>query len=92
MLTIDTSDLDRVTRLFRERADNMVPDGMREGQRRADAYKSSGGRYRDPSSRRYSFSSAPGRARRSRASGSQVARMTEKVFYNRFLTFWDSNW
>jgi hypothetical protein len=86
-LIIKSDDMLRLENIVRYQSTYMVAEAMQEARQRANDYAASGGRRRDPKTRRYQARfGAPRRMRR--ATGSMIASMAEKMFYRRFLNFW----
>ena len=93
MFFADDTDLLRIRRLFERRAAHMVTEAYAEGTRRAQAYARAGGRARKGAHTQFRIGSKAGvRGRIRRATGNQIARMTEKVLYHRFTNFWNLGW
>jgi hypothetical protein len=91
-LTYDTDDLLRMQNLFHWRATYMVADAMIEARARAESYAAAGGRKRDPATRRYRSLRPLSQRRGRRATGNMIAWMAEKMFYRRFIDFWNPDW
>lgn len=84
-LSFDYEDLTKMISLMHWRAENLVPQAVSDGERRARSYAYAGGR----EVKRRAQRGYRGRRRRVEITGSKIADMTERVFYHRFLYFFD---
>jgi hypothetical protein len=92
-LDFDMTEFNAIADLMQRRADHLVPICVDDGRTRAEAYASAGGRHRDPATRRFHATlTHRNRPHMRRATGPQIASMTEKVFYHHFIDWWNQSW
>jgi hypothetical protein len=89
VITFETSDLDDLIQVLMRRANEMVPAGMEKAKSQAEVYAAAGGRHRDPVKRRFHATSR-GVRRVRHATGNQIVREAERVFYHDFVDFFGS--